>query len=64
MLETLLKFLLILKNIALFFLAPFIALAYIMVLPILGMFMITRLSMELIHNKIKESTEVRELADI
>lgn len=43
----------VLKNIALFFLAPFIALGYIIALPVLGMFVAIRLSMDLVQSKIK-----------
>lgn len=34
------------KNISLFFAAPFIALAYVIVLPFIGLFMLSRLAME------------------
>lgn len=43
--------LLFFKNIALFFLAPFIALAYLIALPIVGMYAVISLGIEVLGKK-------------
>jgi hypothetical protein len=48
------KALKVLKNIVLFLLAPFIALAYIIALPAVGMYMFVSLAIELVHKRATE----------
>lgn len=43
-----------LKNIVLFFAAPFIALIYIIILPFFGLYMFINLAIEAIHKHITE----------
>jgi hypothetical protein len=50
--------LLILKNIILFFMAPFIALAYLMALPIVGLYAVTRNLIELATKPVEKTGEV------
>lgn len=51
------KTLMITRNVFLFFLAPFIALAYIVALPAVGLFYFTRLSIEALHKEIQTPRE-------
>lgn len=45
----------VLKNIVLFLLAPFIALAYIIALPMVGTYMFINLAIELVHKRYAEN---------
>lgn len=47
-----------LTNIALFFASPFIALAYIIILPFFGMYMFINLAIEAAHKHISEKTTI------
>lgn len=44
-----------LKNIGLFFLSPFIALLYVIVLPFFGLYMFINLAIEASHKKVTEA---------
>lgn len=55
------KALKVLKNIVLFFLAPFIALAYVIALPAVGMYMFASLAIELVHKKATGQTQSFEV---
>jgi hypothetical protein len=46
------------KNVGLFFAAPFIALAYVIALPFVGMYMFTNLAIEASAKKAAEATKV------
>lgn len=47
------------KNIGLFFAAPFIALAYVIALPFVGMYMFINLAIEASAKKAAEATEIK-----